>query len=180
MIIENAPLVSFSPRFESNPPLSQLQIYSLLGQGTLDPSRDTNAIIAFTADALAQFTLMRTFERGVRNFLRLDMFSLRTQVLQNVVFRVAGLKANTGVGNYFDNTTVFLGKYLGPNIFIESLLSLRYDPAKQSWSGLTLEPEIGLEMRSPLFDIRLNMLLLHPENWFINDITISLVWRRSF
>jgi hypothetical protein len=183
MIIDNAPLVSFSPRFESNPPLSQIQIYSLLGQGqqgSPDPSGDPYAIIAFTADALAQFTVVRTFERVVRNFFRLDMFSLRTNILQNVIFQAAGLRANTGFGNYFDNTTVFFGKYLGPNIFIESMLSLKYDPAKQTWSGITLEPEIGFEMRNPLFDIRMNMLLLHPENWFINDITISLVWRRSF
>jgi hypothetical protein len=183
MIIDNAPLVSFSPRFESSPPMSQIQIYSLLGTGqtgTPDTSRDTNAILTFTADAIAQFTLMRTFERQIRNFLRLDMFSLRTRVLQNVIFQAAGIQANTGLGNYFDNTTVFLGKYLGPNIFLEALLSLKYDPAKQSWNGLTLEPEIGFEMRNPLFDIRMNMLLLHPETWFINDITISLIWRWSF
>jgi hypothetical protein len=160
--------------------MSQVQIYSLLGQGSPDPSRDSNAILSFTADAIAQFTLMRTFERQIRNFLRLDLFSLRTRLLQNVVFQVTGLQANTGLGNYFDNTTVFLGKYLGPNIFVEALLSLKYDPAKQSWNGLTLEPEIGFEMRNPLFDIRMNMLLLHPETWFINDITISLIWRWSF
>jgi hypothetical protein len=183
MIIDNAPLVSFTPRFESNPPLSQIQIYSLLGQGqqgTPDSSGDSSVILAFTMDALAQFTVMRTFERQVRNLLGLDMFSLRTSILQNVVFQAAGIRINTGLGNYFDNTTVFFGKYLGPNIFLESMLSLKYDPAKQTWNGLALEPEIGFEMRNPLFDIRMNMLLLHPENWFINDITISLIWRRSF
>jgi hypothetical protein len=100
-------------------------------------------------------------------------------VLQNVVFQAMGLKANTGVGNYFDNTTVFLGKYIGADIFIESMLTLKYDPEKQSSNGLTLEPEIGLEMRNPLFDIRLNMLLVRPETFF-SDITLSLIWRRSF
>jgi hypothetical protein len=184
MIIEYAPLVSFTPRFESNPPLSQIEIYSLLGQGQSgNPNenvQDASVILALTADALTQFIVVRTLEREVRNLFGLDMFSMRTRVLQNIAFQVTGLQPNTGVGNYFDNTTVFLGKYLGPNIFVESLLTLKYDPGKSTWSGLTLEPEIGIEMRNPLFDIRMNMLLLHPENWFINDITFSLIWRRSF
>jgi hypothetical protein len=133
-----------------------------------------------TADALTQFIVVRTLEREVRNFFGLDMFSMRTRVLQNIAYQVTGLQANTGVGNYFDNTTVFIGKYLGPNIFVEALLTLKYDPGKTTWSGLRFEPEIGFEMRNPLFDVRMNMLLLHPENWFINDITFSLIWRRSF
>jgi hypothetical protein len=184
MIIENAPLVSFTPRFESNPPLSQIEIYSLLGQSQggniADPGQDASAIIAWTADAIAQFTVVRTLERGVRNFLGLDMFSMRTRVLSNLAFQVTGLQANTGVGNYFDNTTVFLGKYLGSNIFVESLFTLKYDPGKTTLNGLKFEPEIGFELRNPLFDIRMNMLLLHPENMFIDDVTFSLIWRRSF
>jgi hypothetical protein len=184
MIIDNSPLMSFTARFESTPALSQVEIYSLLGQSQSgsagDPGQDASVIIALTADALTQFTVMRTVEREVRNFLRLDMFSMRTRVLQNLAFQVTGLQPNYGVGNYFDNTTVFFGKYLGSNVFVESLLTLKYDPEKTTWSGLTLEPEIGLEMRNPLFDIRMNMLLLHPENMFIDDITFTLIWRRSF
>ena len=188
MIIENAPLQSFVPRFVSNPPLSQIQILSLLGQNQTrdpaDPNRDTNILLAFTADAITQFTVMRTLQREIRNFFGLDMFSIRTRLLQNMVFQATGLQnsglLSTGTGNYFDNTTVFLGKYLGPDIFVESMFSWRYDPAKQDWGGLKLEPEIGLEMRNPLFNVRMNMLLLHPENWFINDITFTLSWRWSF
>ena len=65
-------------------------------------------------------------------------------------------------------------------MFGQALLSLKYDENKQTMGGLSLEPEIGLEMRNPLFDIRFNALLLHPENWFINDVSVSLIWRKSF
>jgi hypothetical protein len=195
MIIENAPLQSFTPRFESNPPLSQTEIFSLLGQNP-----QGNVLVSTGADILTQFTVMRRLQRQVRDFLNLDMFSVRTQVLQNMVFQAAGFNTNSAadtgasgqadpgeiterqnrVGNYFDNTTVFLGKYIGSDIFVQSLFSFRYDENKQTWSGISLEPEVGIEMRNPLFNIRFNMMFAHPENWFIDDVSFTLTWRRSF
>jgi hypothetical protein len=190
MIIDNAPLRSFSARFESNPPLSQMDILSLLGQNlTGVPSEDggdplRRAFVNSTTDILAQFGIIRRLERQIRDALWLDMFSIRTQVLQNAVFQAAGLQDPvdriSGVSNYFDNTTVFLGKYFGSDMFIQSMFSIRYDENKTTFGGLTLEPELGIEMRSPLFDIRLNMVPLHPENWFIDDLSFTLSWKRSF
>jgi hypothetical protein len=196
MIIENAPLMSFTPRFESSPPLSQLEIFSMLGQnpqGTLmaDAADRRNPMLSFAGDALTQFIVLRRLQKEVRNFLGLDMFSIRTQVLQNMVYQVAGFNDSGSTdadpvereyraGNYFDNTTVFFGKYIGSDIFVQSLFSFRYDAARQTWGGLKLEPEIGLEMRNPLFNIRFSMVPLHPENWFIDDISFTLTWKRSF
>ncbi|MCL2472788.1 MAG: hypothetical protein FWF26_03830, partial [Treponema sp.] len=84
------------------------------------------------------------------------------------------------IGNYFDNSTVFIGKYFGSNMFGQAMLSFKYDENQIDYGGLKLEPEIGLDMRSPLFDIQFNMTPLHPENYFVNDVSISLIWRRSF
>jgi hypothetical protein len=196
LIIDNAPLRSFTPRFESSPPLSQMEIFALLGQVPGDGSGGAgdrgNILVSTSVDALTQFTVMRRLQRELRNFLGLDMLSLRTQVLQNMVFQAAGINQNRGrtqdgvserqmrAGNYFDNTTVFIGKYIGSDIFVQSLFSLRYDENRQTWGGLKLEPDIGLEMQSPFFNIGVNLVPLHPENWFINDISFSLTWRRSF
>jgi hypothetical protein len=197
MIVENEPLLSFTARFESSPPLSQVEIFSLLGQnltGAPNESGDYRNMFVYAAgDALAQFGLIRGAERRIRNFLHLDMFSLRTQVLQNVVFQAAGLEPEESrknrpdqgerdnrAGNYFDNTTVFIGKYFGQSIYVQSMLSFRYDEFKTTMSGLRLEPDFGLEMRNPLFDIRVNLVPLHPENWFMDGISFTLTWRRSF
>jgi hypothetical protein len=60
------------------------------------------------------------------------------------------------------------------------MVSFKYDENKLNWGGVILEPEIGLEMRNPLFDMQFNLIPLHPENWFVNDASFSLVWRRSF
>jgi hypothetical protein len=196
LIIDNALLRSFTPRFESSPPLSQMQIFALLGQvpeGAPGNTADRrNLLVSTSVDALTQFTLMQRLQRELRNFLGLDMLSLRTQLLQNVVFQATGMDQNRGpgqegaserprrFGNYFDNTTVFIGKYIGSDVFVQSLFSFRYDENRQTWGGLKLEPDIGLEMQSPLFNIGVNLVPLHPETWFIEDVSFSLTWRRSF
>jgi hypothetical protein len=194
MIIENAPLQSFTPRLESNPPLSQIDILSLLGQNlTGMPEESTGAVqrafLNSTADVLAQFSVVRRLERGIRDFLSLDLFSVRTQVLQNAFIQATGLQEQvdrtSGVGNYFDNTTIFIGKYIGADMFAQGMFSFRYDENKinsgwLTYGGLTFEPDIGIELRSPLLAIRWNIVPMHPENLFINDNSFTLTWRWSF
>jgi hypothetical protein len=190
MIAENAPLLSFTARFESSPPLSQMEIFSLLGQnltGSLvneSTGSIERAFMASTTDVLAQFSFVRRVERGFRDLLGLDMFSIRTQVLQNAVFQAAGLQNRVdrinAVGNYFDNTTVFLGKYIGRDMFVQSMLSFRYDENKTTMGGLSFAPDIGVELESPFFNIRWDFIPSHPENWYVNDNSITLIWNRSF
>ncbi|GHV93027.1 hypothetical protein AGMMS50268_35300 [Spirochaetia bacterium] len=190
MVVDNAPLQSFTARFESSPALSQMEILSLLGQnitgapGSGEDGTIRNAFIPATADILAQFQLVRRMERGVRDFLHLDMFSMRTQVLQNAVFQATGLQDPvdriSGVGNYFDNTSVFIGKYVGSDMFAQAMLSLRYDANKVDMGGYTFEPDFGIELRSPLVNIRWNLVPVHPETWYISDCSFTLTWNWSF
>ena len=204
MIIDNEPLLSFVPRFEASPILTQLEIYSLLGQHSLNgPSGDESIdsiaaqrlIVSSTTDLLAQFAAnseflsqfvaVRQFERQVRNFLNLDMFSVRTRVLQNTVTNAFVLgqtpvDRNNRVGNYFDNTTVFVGKYVGQDMFVQGMLSMRYDENNPDFGGLRFEPDIGIELQSPLFNIRWDFFPYHPENWYVNDNSITLTWSMSF
>jgi hypothetical protein len=187
LIVDNQPLESFTARFESSPALSQMEIFSLLGQNIIgttgaDGSQGNTLLVSGT-DFLAQAYVVRRIERGIRNFLQLDMFSVRTQFLQNLVF--SGIQAQPvdrigGVGNYFDNTSVFVGKYIGSDMFAQAMLSLRYDDRKRSFGGYTFEPDFGVELRSPLGNIRWNMVPLHPENWYINDTSFTLSWDFTF
>jgi hypothetical protein len=203
MIIDNASLSSFTARFETSPPLSQVAIFSLLGQTMIggtsteaDGNSVQNAFLASSADILAQTQVVRHLERQVRNWLHLDMFSVRTQVLQNIILLSPIFQNQTqsedqalvqnrterrnGIGNYFDNTTVFIGKYIGAAMFTQGMLSLRYDENKQSTGGLAFEFDIGIELRSPLFNIRWNFVPLHPESLYVEDISFTLTWRKSF
>ncbi len=191
LVVDDAPLSTFTPRLESDPPLSQFDILSILGQNlTLssqnNPNQIQNALIAASSDVFAQFNVIRVFEKNIRDTLNLDMFSVRTQVLQNAVLKATGLRYETvdrmnGLGNYFDNTTVFMGKYFGPNLFVQSMVSLRYDPTKayDLFGGMTLEPDIGMDLRTPLFNIRWDFVPTHPEHLFIDDQSFTLSWKWS-
>jgi hypothetical protein len=190
MIVENAPLLSFTARFESTPSLSQVEIFALLGQNLTGSQIDADtgsiqsAFLSSTADLFAQFLLVRQLERQIRNFMRLDMFSVRTNILQNAILNAQGIAQNPvdrrGAGNYFDNTTVFMGKYFGQDLFVQSMLSMRYDANQASMGGLRFEPDIGIELQSPLFNIRWDFVPAHPENWWVNDNSITLNWSWTF
>jgi hypothetical protein len=189
MIVDNAPLLSFAARFESTPSLSQMEILSLLGQNITGSQIDENtgayqrAFLSSTADLLAQFVVVRQLEQQIRNFLQLDMFSVRTQVLQNFLFTRTGVIQQPvdrigEVGNYFDKTTVFGGKYIGQDMFVQGMLSMSYDVNNANLGGLSVRPDIGIELQNPWFSIRWDFNPTHPENWFVNDnsITLSKTW----
>jgi hypothetical protein len=206
MVIENQPLFRFEPRFEASPGMTQLEIYSILGQNFNIIQGEENAELATrffltsttdlvtqfiaSSDVMAQFVFLRQFERQIRNWLRMDMFSVRTHFIQNAIVTGAmGLTQTTGqnpidrsnrVGNYFDNTTVFIGKYIGQDMFIQLMLPMRYDESSNMFGGLRFEPDIGIELQSPFINIRWDFYPYHPENWWVNDNSITLSWSKSF
>jgi hypothetical protein len=183
MIIDGAPLSSFTPRFESNPPLSQLEIYSLLGQMPAE-GQESEVVVRTLTEALTQFTVVRQVERRIRNVLGLDMFTVRIQVLQNALLQAMNndpkeQRHNT-IGNYFDNTAVYMGKYIGSDLFVQAIIAMRYDQYRMENGGLRFEPDIGLDFRTPLMDIRWNLSPRHPEHLYVTDQSVSLVWRWLF
>ncbi|MCL2410105.1 MAG: translocation/assembly module TamB [Treponema sp.] len=205
MIVENQPLLSFVPRFESNPGITQLELYSILGHNMMNVQGDDQADMRFligstaeiltqviaTSDAFTQLVFMRQFERQVRNWLGLDMFTVRSRFFQNAV--VTGATGGFGtsfddemnrghrVGNFFDNTTVFIGRYIGQDIFVHGMFRMRYDENNIYFGGLRFEPDIGIELQSPFgVNIRWSFFPYHPENWWVSDNSITLSWSRSF
>jgi hypothetical protein len=189
MVVDNAPLQSFTARFESSPALSQIEILSLLGQNFVGSTRDdgsvSNPFLSSITDLLAQSAVLRRAQGALRNFLHLDMFSFRTQFIQNAAFSFIGFQEQPvdrigWVGNYFDNTSVFVGKYIGSDVFAQAMVSLRYDEKKRTFGGYTIEPDLGIELQSPLGNIRWNLVPTHPENWYINDCSFTISWNFSF
>ncbi|MCX7656726.1 MAG: translocation/assembly module TamB, partial [Treponemataceae bacterium] len=187
MVVDNTPLSRFVPRFESSPALSQSEIFAILGQNVVSPSLQ-GTLLTISSDVLTQFGIMRYFEQNVRSTLGLDMFSIRTQVLQNALVQASGvteertLQKNRGIGNYFDNTTVYIGKYFGPDLFLQSLVSLKYDEQQANTfaGGLSIESEVGLELRTPLFMIEWNITPKHQEHLFMSDQSLTITWKWSF
>ena len=196
MTVDDDPLSSFNPQFSSDPLKSQFEIMEILGQiasaDTSTYSENTLRDIAVTGtDLLTQMGVFRNAENLIRDTLNLDIFSLRTLVLQNIVFGNSVQNVDSSsrwtAGNFLDNTTVYMGKYFGSSLYVDALLHFSYYdrdvyqnrvyentmfPAV--FGNLLFLPEIGLEFDSPFGLIRWGISPI-PED---NNITLS--WRFSY
>ena len=97
------------------------------------------------------------------------------------------------IGNYFDNTTVYMGKYLGSAMYADALLHFSYfDPKSDQNTGteqslfenMLFQPEFGLEVTTPFFHLRWGITPgLTPENLrtlFVPDNSVTLSWKFSY
>ncbi|ULQ59844.1 translocation/assembly module TamB [Brucepastera parasyntrophica] len=194
---ENQPLSNLVPVLSSEPPKSELELMVLLGQvATGDASRDTlwRDVIVVGSDFAAQLGIFRRVENAIRDFLHLDMFSIRTLLIQNAIFGTAmqNTSGNSSekkmtIGNYFDNTTVYMGKYFGSAIFVDALVHFSYYDQETSQTtrenvvgNLLIQPEIGLEMNTPFFTLRWTNTLENLDTLFVADNSVSLSWKFSY
>ena len=196
LTVENQPLSTFTPVLSADPPKSDVELMALLGQATsADATRKTilQDTVVTASDILTQISLFRNAENGIRDFLGLDIFSIRTLIVQNAIFgpSMQGTTANKNmtIGNYFDNTTVYMGKYLGSAIYADALMHFTYyDPlasgtvgtAQILYQNLLFQPEVGLEIASPFCLVRWSIAPAHPDTLFVSDSSITLSWKFSY
>jgi translocation and assembly module TamB len=193
LIADNNRLSAFNPRFTSDPPLSNLAILNLIGANLIGESATGSASIASalraTSDIPTQFYVIRVLEQNVRDALNLDMFSLRTQFIQNFVIDATGVARTTpldtrySLGKYFDNTAVYVGKYLGNDLFFQSMVQLQMEPSvvgSSVYDKPTIDAELGLEFRMPFFTLAWELLPKHPENLFLTDNSFTFSWKYSY
>ncbi|GEM_PF-5450343 len=177
-------LSKFSPRFESIPPKSPEEIALYIGNTILSPDQYTRigfeGAINFATDIGSSFVL-RPFEQLVKDTFQLDLFTVRTQILQRFVTGGLDNKAAT-LEDYLDNTSLFLGKYLGEDLFVEGLLSLNADKDINSltYGEISGEVELGLELQTPFFLLNWKLVPQTPSQLFIPDNTLSFSWRWTY
>ncbi len=188
LVVDDRRLSEFMPRFESDPPRSEVEIVALLGgpiEDQLVQGGLAGSAVLLSSDILSHFGLLRPFEQGVRDLLGLDLFSIRTQMIQNVVVdRVLGIEdpvvepAADPLGRYFDNTTVTLGKYIGKDLFLA--MDVRF--SEKPTSGIDTEVQFSLDWPTPLFD--LEWVISPGEDdleTFVRDRNrLSITWRYSY
>ena len=194
LIADESRLSQFQPRFESSPPLSSTEIVALLGgnifTGSASDVVNLSSAVLLTSDVVTQFGVINSFENKVRDALGLDLFSVRTHVFQNLVVGAIDQanypldNTSPSLGKYLDNTTVFLGKYLGSDLFLELLLELRsanpFDAQVQSFGGLEVDSEIGLEWQTPFFLLTWSFFPRTPESLFVTDNSVEFSWEISY
>ncbi|MFP4372847.1 MAG: translocation/assembly module TamB domain-containing protein [Spirochaetaceae bacterium] len=194
LIVDEERLSSFTPRFESSPPLSDTELIALLGGNFLDQEGrddiDFSQAVLLTSDLVTQFGVINRFERSVRDALGLDLFSVRTQLFQNLLLGSLPQpeypldNTSPSLGQYFENTAVFLGKYLGPELFMELLFSMRsrspFEPLPEGEGPVEFESELGLEWQTPLFLLQWRFFPSDPETLFVTDNQIEFSWEFSY
>ncbi|WP_314848982.1 translocation/assembly module TamB domain-containing protein [Treponema lecithinolyticum] len=190
--VADQPLSRLNPAFTSVPAKTQQEILTLLGQIFLADAANTNALalLGSLADYGAQVTVFRHVENRLRDLFKFDIFSLRTMFLQNAF--ISALKSESGTskmtaGNFLDNTTVYIGKYLGDTLYADAMLHLTYNEnlAKKDTQtgGLVFQPEIGLELPSPFALIRWSIAPDLNSDWnnlLVPYTSISLSWKFNF
>ncbi len=195
LIVEQERLSNLTPRLESSPPLSTEEIVGILGQDFLagtDGGVNVSSALLLPADVLQMAVLSRV-ERGIRDALGLDLLSVRTQVLQNVVAGVGSTaevqdgpldSTQASFGQYLNNTTLFLGKYVGSDLFFETLFEVgQTAPNEQSlvnFGDVGFGAEVGIEWQTPLFRLNWSFAPQHPETLFVTDTKFELSWEFSY
>lgn len=186
----NQTISQFNPRFTATPAKSEKEIYELLGQVVSADSENAAILAMAGGDYLVQATVMRGVENALRELTNFDIFSIRTNILQNAVkqsFDKNSTNNQLTVGNFFDNSAVYVGKYFGSAMYVDALMHWTYDETKlgddTSVSGLVFQPEFGLEMASPYVNIRLGVapdLEAIQKSLWMPSTSITLSWKHSF
>lgn len=193
LIAENVSFKQFNPRFESDPYRTRSDIFAMLGANLVDPGDDGALLgdaLLVSTDLISQFGFFQGIEDGFRNFLGLDVFSLRTQLLPNLIrYRFLNRGSSSfdeeDFSRYLDDTTMFIGKHFGSNFYLEGMVRMDYYSSEYSigqyYPEFYVDTQVTLEWKSPLAMVELN---LYPNffdrrrDWF--NASLGLSWEFSF
>ena len=174
LVLRDATLDNLSPSFESSPNKDLNEILSILGQAILPTSAygETSlttvvSMAAASVDVLSKVGILGSVDDGlsstIRDSLSIDTFSLHTNILSNLVadtvsFASSSPELNTlsPMARYLDGTSLYIGKYLSPDFYLQAMvhLSANRNNEKNSFSfiadDLTMDTEISLEWDNPL------------------------------
>nr|MCR5606668.1 translocation/assembly module TamB [Treponema sp.] len=190
----NQSVSNFTARLSASPAKSEAEIMNMLGQIVTADSGSAGQFAGSVLDYGMQMTVFRKFENTLRDLFNFDIFSIRVSAVQNAIAQSVNQKSTDNeytVGNFFDNSSVYIGKYFGSSLYVDSLMRLSYDETKvadgTSSTGLIFQPEIGFELQAPFANIRwdiapdvsTNQSLLLSSLW-VQATSITLSWKIDF
>ncbi len=187
---ENQLLSELSPTLSSSPAKTEKELMELLGQvifaDTVNSDTAIQEMAAGLVDYGAQVTVLKQVEKRLRKFLKFDIFSMRTLVLQNTMLEVLNTSKSSSrfnMSTLLNNTTVYMGKYFGDSLYADAMLQLVYDETKlnrnNSYGSLRVQPEIGFEMVSPFVNVRWSLApdTANFKNLWVPDTSVTLSWK---
>jgi translocation and assembly module TamB len=179
----NSRLSDLSFRLESVPGMSEAEIARLLGMDLLavreGETPELGRVIIENTDLLPQLNIISVFERNVQELLGLDLFFVRSQILQRWLYDLSGLAGSdttASLADYLENTAVIGGKYIRDDLFFQVAFRLQEPPLAEA-GDLRLNSEIGLEWVTPHFVLNWRFQPENPDTLFVTDQSFSLFWR---
>ncbi|MGE4453181.1 MAG: hypothetical protein AB7D92_01490 [Sphaerochaeta sp.] len=170
LVLRESSLTNLNPQFESTPPKDTNEILEILGQSILPTGAygqvnlySVASLAAAATDVAERLGYLQTSQttqltESIRTSLGLDMFSIRSNILQNILIDAlpgSSLATISPLARYLNNTTIFMGKYIGEQYFLQALLHLTASEkreVKRSFISpdLSLDLELSLDWQNPV------------------------------
>lgn len=190
MTANNQNISRFSPKFSSVPVKSEAELRAMLGQIAVGDSEAASDVMLSMGDFAVAATVGRKIENAIRDLFNFDIFSIRTTALQNVLKNSMNTEQGDRkitAGNLLDNSTVYIGKYIGSVVYLDAMLHLSYDEHRKddvgTRDGISFQPEVGFELEAPFAGIRWSMapdIDAMRQNMFMPTTSVTLSWGFSF
>ena len=174
LVLRDSTLTSLNPYFESIPAKEVNEIMEILGQSILPTGAygeiglySVASLAAAATDVAERLGLLELSQTAqltetIRISLGLDMFSIRSNIVQNILFDalpVTGVMGSLSpIARYLHNTSIFMGKYIGTNFFLQALVHLSAMERSKVGSSflspdLSIDLELSLDWENPLATI---------------------------
>ncbi len=183
LVLNNSTLENINPSFESSPQKTNNEIMAILGNAILPTDTGVGnfntvaSLVTSSVDILSRLGLMANqggdLNQSIKNALHLDMFSINSQIIENFLLdSVASNRTSTtsALSRYLNNTSIYLGKYLSDNFFLQGIIHFASVSNNKSAnffaSDLAINTELSLEWTNPLGIVT---FFTHPEALTIYD-----------
>lgn len=186
LVLNNSSLSSFNPTFESTPQMNIEEIMQILGSSILPSSayNGTNlasfaSILTSGMDVLNRMGVINTtgysdLSAAIREGLGVDIFSLKTNILQNfIIDTIFSSSYNLSpLATYLNNTSIYIGKYMTKSLYLQIMFYLQAVEKGRNENSflsndLSLDLEISLEWENPLGTIT---FFTTPQNMTLYSI----------
>ena len=192
--MRDASLTNFNPTFESSPAKDMKEIMNILGQNILPSTLYGNfsfssvvSLVSASVDILSRLGVILPADTGlqssIRSSLGLDVFSLHTNILENLIYDTVSLASQTlstelsPMAKYLDGTTLYMGKYLSPDVYLEGMVHLMADRTNSRKNNtflaedLLIDTEFSAEWTNELCTVK---VFTKPVNLTLFDVIDNL------
>lgn len=114
--------------FYSSPSKSRSELSSVLGLNSENMASGTNALLSSGVNVAGNIWFFNPLGSDLRRRLGLDLFTIRTGFFENWARKAVAGDTNVDMVNMWEGTSLMVGKYLLPNVFIQYEMTIARNP----------------------------------------------------